>query len=771
MEENNFRYMNIVPLRELMIYPCTTLNFDAGRDISVKALEEAQREDSHVLLTAQRDVNAEKPGQSELYTMGTVAKIKQIMRMPGGVTRVVAEGIRRARILDIVQTEPCLKGYIEEIYSETAEDKLEEEAYVKSLQHAFNEYFSVNTKLSADSFMFVLAIDKLSVLTDVVASKVELKLETRQELLEELDAFKRAEKLIVEIKNQLEIINIEKKISKRVKENIDKNQREFYLREQLKVIREELGDGDMAEAEAEEYEKKITKLKASGDIKEKLLKEVDRFKRMPPNSSESAVLRTYLETVLDLPWNHSTRESFNISKCSEILNEDHYGLEKVKERILEYLSVRSLKGGKNGTILCLVGPPGVGKTSVAKSIARSLNRKYVRISLGGVHDESDIRGHRKTYIGAMEGRIMAAMKEAKVKNPLILLDEIDKMGADYKGDPSAALLEVLDYEQNMAFRDHYIEVPFDLSQTLFVTTANTLDTVSRPLLDRMEIISLTGYTENEKFRIAKDYLIAKATANNGLNGGRFSMTDGAIKECITSYTREAGVRKLEQTINNLCRKAAKEILESGEESVKVNKNNIDKYLGKRLYRYDEINKNDEIGVARGLAWTAVGGDTLSIETNIMPGSGKVELTGKLGDVMKESAMAAISYIRSKSDELDIKEDFHKTKDIHIHVPEGAVPKDGPSAGITMATALVSSLTEHPIRRDVAMTGEITLRGRVLPIGGLKEKSLAAYRAGIKTIIIPEENEADIEDVPPEVREKLKFIPVSNMKSVLENALV
>lgn len=768
--ENKFRYIPLVPLRGLVLYPNTTLNFDAAREISVHAMESAINSDSMVLLVSQKDIGADKPDIGDMYSVGTVARIKQIMRMPGGVTRVIAEGVVRGKIHEITGTTPYIRAYIEEIKDEPLGGATIDEAYMRELKKSFEEYFSQMPRLNAEMFMQVMATEKLAVLTDIIASRIELKPSVKQDLLEEFDVYSRAERLIIEIKNQFEVIKCERLIEKKVKENIDKNQREYYLREQLKVIQEELGDKDGIAADVENYKKSIDCIKADDDIKHKLLKEVDRFSKMPSNSSESSVIRTYLDTVLDLPWNDATKERFKITECEKILNEDHYGLEKVKERVLEYLSVRRLTGGKNGTILCLSGPPGVGKTSVAKSIARALGRKYVRISLGGIHDESDIRGHRKTYIGAMEGRIMAAMREAKVNNPLILLDEIDKMGVDYKGDPSAALLEVLDYEQNRTFRDHYIEVPFDLSQVLFVTTANTLDTISRPLLDRMEIIELTGYTEEEKFHIVKRYLIKKAILANGLASKEFKMTDKAIRTCINCYTREAGVRKLEQNINALCRKAAKLILEDKKQPVRISDKNISEYLGKRRYHYDMMNKADEVGVARGLAWTSVGGDTLSIETNIMAGSGKVELTGKLGDVMKESAIAAISYIRSKSDELDIKDDFHKTKDIHIHVPEGAVPKDGPSAGITMATALVSSLTDRPVRRDIAMTGEITLRGRVLPIGGLKEKSLAAYRAGIKTIIIPEDNKADLEDIPEDIRDELEFIPVKNMDMVLENAL-
>ncbi|MBQ8300953.1 MAG: endopeptidase La, partial [Clostridia bacterium] len=563
---------------------------------------------------------------------------------------------------------------------------------------------SQNPKLTADNFMHVMAIEELGELCDTIAAGVELDIETRQDILSEFDVYSRVERLILGIQNQLEVLKIERQIAQRVKERIDKNQKEYYLREQLRVIQDELGDGDGIRAEVKEFTEKINKLKTIKDTKEKLLKDVDRFSKLAPSSSESSVLRSYLETVLEMPWNKLSKESFDIAAAQDILDEDHYGLEKVKERVLEYLAVRQATKGKNGTILCFAGPPGVGKTSVAKSIARALGRKYVRISLGGIHDESDIRGHRKTYIGAMEGRIMAAMKEAKTKNPLILLDEIDKMGADYKGDPSAALLEVLDYEQNATFRDHYIEVPFDLSQVLFITTANTLDTVSRPLLDRMEIIELSGYTSNEKFHIAKDYLLKKAIKNNGLEEKQISITDGAIKNIIEYYTREAGVRKLEQNIGKICRKAVKQLLESRKKTIKVNEKALESYLGKERYHFDLMNEKDEIGIARGLAWTAVGGDTLSVEVNVMAGTGKVELTGKLGDVMKESAMAAISYIRANSKELGISENFHKTKDIHIHVPEGAVPKDGPSAGITMATAVVSALTKNCVRNDIAMTG-------------------------------------------------------------------
>ena len=768
--ENKINYMPVVPMRGMVLFPHMTLNFDAARPASIKAIEAANASNSIVFLSAQKDIRTEEPGFGDIYDIGTVAKIRQVMRMPGGVTRVIVQGLRRGIVDSEIPGNDYLKAGIIEFEDSYYIDEPVKEAYKNRLRKTFEEYFSQNPKLTADHFMQVMAASSLGELCDLIAAAAELDTEICQEILSEFDECARAEALVVALQNQMEVLKLERQIAQRVKERIDKNQREYYLREQLHIIQEELDGGDGVNSEAEEFKTKINKLKTTKETKDKLLKEVDRFLKMPPSSSESAVVRTYLDTVLEMPWNKLSKENNDIPNAQKVLDEDHYGLEKVKERIVEYLAVRQMTNGKSSTILCLAGPPGVGKTSVAKSVARALNRKYVRVSLGGIHDESDIRGHRKTYIGAMEGRIMAAMKEAKTKNPLILLDEIDKMGVDYKGDPSAALLEVLDYEQNSTFRDHYIEVPFDLSQVLFITTANTLDTVSRPLLDRMEIIELSGYTSAEKFHIAKDYLMPKTVKNNGLKPEQISIADNAIKDIIEYYTREAGVRKLEQQIGKICRKAAKELLSSRKKSIKVTAKNLEDFLGKQRYHFDKMLDHDEVGVARGLAWTAVGGETLSIEVNVMPGNGKVELTGKLGDVMKESAMAAISYIRSNSKELGVKDDFHKTHDIHIHVPEGAVPKDGPSAGITMATAVVSALTKKSVRNDIAMTGEITLRGRVLPIGGLKEKSLAAYRAGIKDIIIPEENKPDIDDVPEEIRGKLNFIPANSMDTVLKNAL-
>lgn len=769
--DSNIHILPAVPMRGLAVFPYMQLNFDIARDISVKAIEAALSEESRIFLVMQKDVNVMDPAPRDIYTVGTIAEVKQIMHLPGNVTRVIAHGRSRGVIKECTQRKPYFRLKIEEIDETYSGISSVEAAYCRTIKKKFEEYFAVNSKMQPDRFMSIMSVNHLGRLCDMVAAAMDFDSDVKQRLLEEMDFAKRAEELIYQINRLIEVMDIEQTIIRKTKQRLDEHQREYFLREQLQVIQDELGDKDGIAGEVEEFKERIAKAKLGKENTEKLNKDLNRFAKLPSASADSAVLRSYLESVLDLPWNKSTKEKFDIKHSQQILEEDHYGLEKVKERILEFLAVRKMTGGRNSTVLCLEGPPGVGKTSIARSIARALGRKFVRVSLGGIHDESDIRGHRKTYIGAMEGRIMAAMREAKVKNPLILLDEIDKMGVDYKGDPSAALLEVLDNEQNNAFRDHYIEIPFDLSNVLFITTANTLDRISQPLLDRMEIIRISGYTGAEKFHIAKDYLIKKALNKTGMKAEQFRITDGAINKIIESYTREAGVRKLEQTLESLCRKAAKRILETGEESIEISEENIGEYLGKEIYHFDMMNESDEVGVARGLAWTSVGGDTLSIEVNVMSGTGKVELTGKLGDVMKESAKAAISYIRSTADELNIDKSFYENKDIHIHVPEGAVPKDGPSAGITMATAVVSSLTNRPVKHDIAMTGEITLRGRVLPIGGLKEKSMAAYRAGIKTVIIPEENKRDIDDIPEEIRENISFIPVSDMKTVLENALV
>ena len=768
--ENNLHTLPTIAMRGLVVFPYMQLNFDVARKESIKAIESASDGDSRIFLVTQKKAETDKPTEDDVYRVGTIAIIKQIMHLPGNVTRLIVKGISRGIIREFESTDPHFTCKVEEINELPSVLSDLDEAYGRALKKKLEEYFAVNPKLQADKFMSIMDIKHLGRLCDTISALVELDTDQKQILLNELNHQARAEELLSKLEHLIDVTELEHKIIRKTHEKINENQHEYFLREQLHVIEAELGDKDGIGADVEEFRTKIDKLRIKKESKDKLLKDLELFSKMHSQSPDSSVLRTYLEKVLDLPWDKPKKERFNISEVKEILDEDHYGLKNVKERILEYLAVRSLTGGKNTTVLCLEGPPGVGKTSVAKSIARALGRKYVRVSLGGIHDEADIRGHRKTYIGAMEGRIMSAMAEAKVKNPVMLLDEIDKMGRDYKGDPSAALLEVLDNEPNNEFRDHYIEIPYDLSDVLFITTANTLDTISQPLLDRMEIINLSGYTAKEKFYIARDYLVKKALLKTGMSDKNFSITDGAINTIIDHYTREAGVRKLEQTIETLLRKAAKEILETGSEKISVNKRNIKEYLGKEKYRFDMMNEQDEVGVVRGLAWTSVGGDTLSVEVNVMDGTGKVELTGKLGDVMKESAMAAISYIRSKSNELDIDKKFYKNKDIHIHVPEGAVPKDGPSAGITMATAVISSLSNIPVKHDIAMTGEITLRGKVLPIGGLKEKSMAAYRAGIRTVIIPDENKCDIDEIPTEIKNGIDFIPVTNMDEVLKYAL-
>lgn len=769
--EDKIYTLPVLPTRGIVLFPGTSINFDIGRDESRKAVDEAGRVGKNIFVVCQRDINDERPDSSRLYTVGTIARVSQVMHMPDNVTRVIVTGVKRGTLREVVSNRPYIRAVIEEADCNYDAPEPLAEAHLELLKGEFRKYYSTNPRINADNFVNVVAMKDIDKLADMVAATLEIDYREKQRFLENFDPFSRSEALLSAIEERIEILDLERKIQIKVKENMDLSQRQYYLREQMKVISEELGEGDLPEQEANEFREKLDEFNITGDSRDKLSKYIDRFSHMPPQSPEYNGLRNYLETVFSLPWTEKTEERFDISEAKDILNADHYGLEKVKERILEYLAVRHFTNGKVGTILCFVGPPGVGKTSVAKSVARALNRKYVRISLGGIHDESDIRGHRKTYIGAMEGRIMAAMEEAKVKNPLILLDEIDKMGSDYKGDPSAALLEVLDYEQNSSFRDHYIEVPFNLSQVLFITTANTLETISGPLLDRMEIIELSGYTAAEKFNIAKKYLVRKALEKCGLTEKKVKFDDNAIKDIIEYYTREAGVRRLEQQIEALCRKAAKAILENDKKYVRITAKSLESYLGKHRYHFEMMNKEPQVGIARGLAWTSVGGETLSIEVNVMNGTGKTELTGKLGDVMKESAMTAISYIRSIADKFGIEEKFYKNKDIHIHIPEGAVPKDGPSAGITMATAVISALSGKAVRNDIAMTGEITLRGRVLPIGGLKEKSLAAYRAGIRTVFIPYENKADLDDVPEDIRSQIEFIPVKNTEEVFKIALV
>jgi len=747
------------------------LHFDVGREKSIKALEEAMINNQLIFLVAQKDAQNDTPTKDDIYKVGTISKVKQLLKLPGNTIRVLVEGINRAEICEFTQTEPFFMAEVmEKIIAPDSFNKTEVEALKREVISTFEEYVKLSNKITAESVVTIMSNDDVNQISDLIAASIVLKIEDKQKLLSEFNPVKRLEKLLELLVREIQILEVEKDINIKVRKQIDKMQKEYYLREQLKAIQNELGDKDGITGEINEYKKKMEESNLPEEVEKKVLKELDRLAKMPSGSAEGSVVRTYLDWILDLPWSKKTEEVIDLEKAAKILDDDHYGLEKVKERIIEYLAVRKIKNDLKGPILCLVGPPGVGKTSIARSVAKALNRNYVRMSLGGVRDEAEIRGHRRTYVGAMPGRIIAALKQAGSKNPLILLDEIDKMSSDFRGDPASAMLEVLDGEQNFAFRDHYLELPFDLSDVLFLTTANTLDTIPRPLLDRMEVISISGYTEEEKFNIAVRHLIPKQVEAHGLKKGNLRIDEQAVRDVINYYTREAGVRNLEREIGTICRKAVKNLLSSGKKYVKVTSGNLEKYLGKKKYRYDMANERDEVGIARGLAWTPVGGDTLSVEVTVMNGNGKLELTGQLGDVMKESAKTGMSYIRSRVEDFNIDKDFHTKYDIHIHVPEGAIPKDGPSAGITMVTAMVSALTGIPVKKNVAMTGEVTLRGRVLPIGGLKEKVLAAHRAGIDTIIIPEENRKDIEEIPENVRKGIRFVPVTNMDEVLATAL-
>lgn len=785
----------LIPLRGLSIFPHMVIHFDVGRGTSISALDEAMLDDSNIILCTQKDAKIDKPEVDDFYHLGTVVKIKQMLKLPGGTIRVLVEGINRGKIENIVQTKPHFIADISELIYEddkSEEDKLEEdkaevdkfevdkfeeekdinlEAAKRLVISDFEEYLSYSDKISSDILVTVSDIENPGRLADMISSYIYLKTEDNQKVLEALDLYDRLEILHVILTEEIEVLKIEDKINQRVKGQINKVQKEHYLREQIKAIQKELGQDEDSIAESEEYEMKIKKLKLPKDINDKVLKEVGRLKKISPHSPETGVIRTYLDWIIDLPWNKETKEKIDLKRSRDILNEDHYGLKEVKERILEFIAIRKLTDSMKGPIICLVGPPGVGKTSIAKSIARSLNREFVRMSLGGVRDEAEIRGHRRTYIGSMPGSIINQLKKAKSKNPVFLFDEIDKIANDYRGDPASALLEVLDPEQNSTFTDHYLDIPFDLSKILFLTTANTTESIPAPLLDRMEVIRISGYTEEEKLQIALNYLLPKQLKEHGLKEENLELSEAALKIVISNYTKEAGVRNLERNIANICRKAAKRIVEEDIETVRIHKGNLSNYLGAKKFRFDTLVERNQVGVANGLAWTRVGGETLSIEVNTMKGTGKIQLTGKLGDVMKESAMAGISYIRANSDKLGIETDFYKNMDIHIHVPEGAIPKDGPSAGITIATAVVSELTNRPINREVAMTGEITLRGRVLPIGGLKEKALAANRMGIKKIILSHENEKDLDEIPDKVRKKMDFVLVKSMEEVLENALI
>ena len=761
----------LLPLRGLTVFPDMVLHFDVGRTKSIKALEEAMVSNQLIFLVTQKDARTDSPGAEDVFSVGTISRVKQLLKLPGDTIRVLVEGMSRAEISEVLQEEPFfIAETVEKIYIDDNAHQIETEALMRRVFTTFEEYAKLSNKVSPETMLGIMSVDEPGKLADGIAASVTLKAEQKQEILNEFHPRKRLECMLEMLLQEMEILEIEKNINSRVKKSIDKMQKEYYLREQMKAIQTELGDKDGVNGEIEEYKQKMEAANLPEEAEKKFVKELDRFAKMQQGSAEGSVIRTYLDWIIDLPWNKTTEEIIDLKRAQDVLDEDHYGMEKVKERIIEYIAVRKLKKELKGPILCLYGPPGVGKTSIAKSIARALNRNYVRMSLGGVKDEAEIRGHRRTYVGAMPGRIVTAMKQAASKNPLILLDEIDKMNSDFRGDPASAMLEVLDGEQNNSFRDHYLEIPFDLSDVLFLTTANNLDTIPRPLLDRMEIISLSSYTEVEKVNICIKYLIPKQLEKHGLTPKQVVITDEAVRQVINCYTRESGVRNLEREIATICRRSAKKLLAEEKKSIKVTERTLDNYLGIPKYRYDKANEKDEVGIATGLAWTPVGGEVLYIEVTLMSGNGKLELTGHLGDVMKESARAGMSYIRSKAEELGIDKDFHNKLDIHIHVPEGAIPKDGPSAGITLCTAIISALTGIPIRRDVAMTGEITLRGRVLPIGGLKEKVIAAHRAGIKTVIIPEENKKDVEEIPETVRTQLKFVFASYIDTVIKTAL-
>ncbi|MCI6061680.1 MAG: endopeptidase La [Dorea sp.] len=768
----------MVALRGLVILPEEVRHFDVSREKSLKAIEEAMLGDQKIFLSMQKEIDTEDPGLEEIQQIGCIATIRQVVKLPKKISRVLISGEARARINTMEFEDPYLRAHVTVIpdTDTSAEDTgamehpMNLEAMIRGLKDVFREYMLKNPKLSKELALRIDSISEMKALVDIIAANMPFSCEDAQELLEESDVMRRYELLIYKIVNEIQILNVKEEIQAKVKARVDKNQREYILREELKLIREELGD-DNTLSDADEFQQKTDALNASGEVKEKLAKEIKRFRNSMSSPAEIGVIRTYIETMLEMPWDKMCREHKDIAYAKKVLDEDHYGLEKVKERVLEFLAVRALTKKGEAPILCLVGPPGTGKTSIAKSLARALKKPYVRISLGGVRDEAEIRGHRKTYVGAMPGRIANGMKQAGVKNPLMLLDEIDKVSSDYKGDTFSALLEVLDGEQNNKFVDHYLEVPIDLSEVLFITTANTLQTIPRPLLDRMEVIEVGSYTENEKLHIAMEHLIPKQLEKHGLKPEQLTVSKKVIWKMARNYTKEAGVRQLERKIGDICRKAAREILESKKKSIHVTERNLSQYLGKELYSYQMANEKDEVGIVRGLAWTSVGGDTLQIEVNVMPGEGEILLTGQLGDVMKESARAGITYIRSVSNRRGVPEDFFKKHDIHIHIPEGAVPKDGPSAGITMATAMMSAVTGRKVRADLAMTGEITLRGRVLPIGGLKEKLLAAKNAGIKTVLVPKENETDVAEISSEITKGLEILPVSHMDEVLNVALV
>ena len=762
--------MPLLPLRGVMVFPYMIIHLDVGREKSIAALEKAMVQDRLIMLSTQKEANTDKPEPDDIFKVGTVAEVKQLLKLPGGTIRVLVEGLYRAEIVEYISEEPYYEVEINE-FKDAEEKPTDVEALTRVVVSQFENWVKLSKKIPPETMVSVVVVEEPGRLSDLIVSHLSLKIEDKQLLLEAIDIKERLEKLCEILAREMEILELEKKIAGRVRKQMEKTQKEYYLREQLKAIQKELGEKDDKSIEIAEYREKLEKGNYPEEIKDKIKKEISRLEKMPNMAAETSVVRTYIECLLSLPWGVYTEDNLDINHAEDILNADHFGLDKVKERILEYLSIRKLTDSIKGPILCLVGPPGVGKTSLARSIAKAVNRKLVRVSLGGVRDEAEIRGHRRTYVGAMPGRIIQGMRTAGSSNPVFLLDEIDKMNADFRGDPSAALLEVLDPEQNNTFSDHYVENAFDLSKVLWVVTANTVHNIPRPLRDRMEVINIAGYTEEEKIQIAKRYLIEKQLKEHGLNNKQVSIADNTIQKVISEYTRESGVRSLERSIANLCRKAARKIVQEDKKSIKITVQNLHTFLGSAKYHKRQAENKDQVGVSTGLAWTEVGGDVLPTEVSILKGKGNLILTGQLGDVMKESAQAGLSYIRSRVEKLGIEPDFYEKNDIHIHLPEGAIPKDGPSAGITMATAVVSALTGKKVRTDVAMTGEITLRGRVLPIGGLKEKVLAAHRLGIKTIILPKENKRDMDDIPNNIRKQLEFVLVEHMDEVLNCAMV
>lgn len=762
--------MPLLPLRGVLVFPHVVMHLDVGREKSVAALEAAMEHNQKILLASQFEAYSDEPDVKDLYDIGTIAEIKQVIKLSGGTVRILVEGIKRAKITEYLETDPYFLVTYREIESK-GKIGSETKAKMRTASHLFEEWAKASKKVPVDVLAWITLVDDPEKLSDLIAGHLVIKLEDRQILLETIDVNDRLELLCDYLAQELEILEIEQKISGQVKRQMEKNQREYYLREQMKAIQRELGSKDEPANEMDEYYQKMEDANLPEEVREKVVKEIERLEKMPPSVAEAAVIRNYLDWVLALPWSKETKDVTDMNRAEEILNEDHYGLEKVKERILEYLSVRQMTGTMKGPILCLVGPPGVGKTSLGRSVARALERSFVRMSLGGVRDEAEIRGHRRTYVGALPGRIIQGLKTADSKNPVFLLDEVDKMSADFRGDPSAALLEVLDPEQNHTFSDHYLEMPFDLSKVFWIVTANSMYQIPRPLLDRMELIQIPGYTEEEKREIAKRYLLPKQIKEHGLKSTKLKLDSEVISLIIRNYTRESGVRSLDRMIATICRKAVRKIVQEKKKVITVTKKNLESFLGLPRFRKSQAEETPQIGVVTGLAWTEMGGEILPVEVAILNGKGNVSLTGQLGDVMQESARAAITYIRSRAKELGIDPDFMSKHDIHVHVPEGAIPKDGPSAGITMATAIISALTGRPVRSDVAMTGEITLRGRVLPIGGLKEKSLGAHRVGIRTVILPADNERDLEEIPADIKKEMTFVPVGHMDEVLKIALV